>query len=172
MSILKIRDENGNVHPIAIMKGDKGDGVPDGGTKGQVIKKTESGTEWSDFTAASKCAALFTNTDTAISSASITQRGLYEVKMACAVTNNTNPAASAYDKKRIWLVSISDLTLTQSQEFVVGYYTLNGEMKDQTATIAYANQTFTSSYYHRTADGSSAKNNSYIAEVRLIIPYE
>lgn len=44
MSVLKIKDQNGNW--IEIPAG--GDGVPSGGTPGQVLKKTNGGTGWFD----------------------------------------------------------------------------------------------------------------------------
>lgn len=162
MSILKIRDENGNIHSIATMKGDKGDGVPDGGNAGQVVKKTEEGVEWGDVTSA--CTAIFTNTDIAANSCPITKRGLYEVKIFCSVANTSNaPSAESYTKACKCLMSISDLNEAQSQSLTV---------INRAAYISYENKTFTSSYTHGVGDTIYSGNRSYLAEVRLIIPYD
>ena len=203
MSILKIRDENGNIHSIATMKGDKGDGVPDGGSAGQVIKKTADGTEWGDTgvpdggvagqvlkktadgtawgdiaeipkggnagqvvkkteegvewgDVTSACTAIFTNTDIAVKSHAIKKRGLYEVKAFYSVANTSDaPSAASYDKACKCLMSISDLAEPQSQSI-----------------ISYEDETFTSSYAHSVGDITYSGNRSYLAEVRLIIPYE
>ena len=175
MSILKIRDENGNVHPIAIMKGDKGDGVPDGGTTGQVIKKTESGTEWGDT--GSKCEALFTNTDTSVNSCAITKRGLYEVKIAFSLaTASGTVAASTYSNKHKFLMSVSDLSETQEQEVAVGNDYISGVMtKHRVAGVKYEGKTFYAHFNNvHVSDSSTTSlgNRAYLAEVRLIIPYE
>lgn len=200
MSILKIRDENGNVHPIAIMKGDKGDGVPDGGSPGQVIKKTESGTEWGDtgipdggsagqvlkktesgtewggVTATSTCDALFTNTDIAIDSHTIEKRGLYEVTVSYSTSNTTAAIDASYYANTIkHLMSVSDLDERQEQKIIIGLYTYNDESRHQEISLKYNNRTFTTSYSHAfVANGNLnvRPNRSYLAEVRLIIPYE
>ena len=81
MGILKIRDEDGIVRTIASIKGEKGNdgvGVPEGGTKGQVIKRTEVGAEWGNI---APCEVLLQNSDISIDTFTIEKRGLYEVKM-------------------------------------------------------------------------------------------
>lgn len=222
MSILKIRDENGNIHSIATMKGDKGDGVPDGGSAGQVIKKTADGTEWGDTgvpdggvagqvlkktadgtawgdiaeipkggnagqvvkkteegvgwgDVTSACTAIFTNTDIAVNSYTITKRGLYEVKIFCALSQESYPAAAHYNKACKCLMSISDLNETQEQRLVIGSYTQGSIPHDLAATIKYESGTFSSHYNHVYVSGSSVMypsgEHSYLAEVRLIIPY-
>lgn len=203
MSILKMRDENGTIHSIAIMKGDKGDGVPDGGTTGQVIKKTEDGTEWGDtgvpdggsagqvlkktesgtawgdVDISSKCEVLFTNTDVSVNSYTISKRGLYEVKMIYSTAGRKSSPTSGwvYNNSNTFLVSVSDFSKEQWVASLALVYMDNGVPKFRKAGIQYKNKTFTAVYNHVIVDdtGVEEANNAdraYLAEVKLIIPYE
>ena len=204
MSILKMRDENGTIHSIAIMKGDKGDGVPDGGTTGQVIKKTADGTEWGDtgvpdggsvgqvlkktesgtawggVDISSKCEVLFTNTNMNIDSYTIEKRGLYEVKLFFSQANYLAfPPQDSFNShcERI-LISISDLNENQWQGHPVLWYMDNGQPKSRSAGVQYdVGKKLTATYRHAIVndDGTITyvgHNRAYLAEVRLIIPYD
>ena len=203
MSILKMRDENGTIHSIAIMKGDKGDGVPDGGTTGQVIKKTEDGTEWGDtgvpdggsagqvlkktesgtawgdVDISSKCETLLTNTDVSVNSYTIEKRGLYEVKMFYSTADRKSSLTSGWNylHYNTFLVSVSDFDQEQWVASLALVYMDNGVPKFRKAGIQYKNKTFTAVYKHVIVDdtGVEEANNddrAYLAEVKLIIPYE
>lgn len=203
MSILKMRDENGTIHSIAIMKGDKGDGVPDGGTTGQVIKKTadgtewgdtgvpdggsagqvlkktESGTAWGDVDISSKCETLLTNTDVSVNSYTIEKRGLYEVKMRYSTADRKPSPTSGWNylHYNTFLVSVSDFDQEQWVASLALVYMDNGVPKFREAGIQYKNKTFTAVYKHVIVDdtGVEEANNgdrAYLAEVKLIIPYE
>ena len=146
MSVLKIRDENGKIHSIASLKGDKGDGVPEGGVPGQVIKMGEDGTEWGDVATNS---VILENTEdiSSVVSCDITQRGLYEVSVYVLPEKNALYRA---------LVSVSDLEtsflqcLDSGVRCFVGYYP-NSRTLDT----------------HCTDDDKMA----YLSKVRLIISY-
>ena len=198
MSILKIRDENGNVHPIAIMKGDKGDGVPEGGTTGQVIKKTADGTEWGDTGVPDNgiagqvlkktesgtewgdvvtCEILLQNNDINLDTFTIEKRGLYEVTMFYSQANLAgflDPASYVHEEK--FLISVSDLDKQQWIASLALLYMDNGVPKYRKAGILYKNKTFTATYAHVVVSGSTVEERTnkraYIAEVRLIIPYD
>ena len=145
MSVLKIRDENGKIHSIASLKGDKGDGVPEGGVPGQVIKMGEDGTEWGDVATNSVILENPQNMSN-VAECSIAQRGLYEVSAYVL------PDANLYRA----LVSVSDLGVSFLQcvdsgvRCFVGYYPNTGKLG------AYC-----------TDDDRLA----YLDEVRLLIPY-
>jgi hypothetical protein len=203
MSILKMRDENGTIHSIAIMKGDKGDGVPDGGTTGQVIKKTadgtewgdtgvpdggsagqvlkktESGTAWGDVDISSKCEVLFTNTNTNIDSYTIEKRGLYDVKLFFAQNNYLAfPPKESYSRWERILISVSDLSENQWQGHPVLWYMDNGQPKSRSAGVQYnVGKKLTATYRHVIVNDDGTiqdvgHNRAYLAEVKLIIPYE
>lgn len=174
MSILKMRDENGTIHSIAIMKGDKGDGVPDGGTTGQVIKKTEDGTEWGDtgvpdggsagqvlkktesgtawgdVDISSKCETLLTNTDVSVNSYTIEKRGLYEVKMRYSTADRKPSLTSGwtYTTSRTFLISVSDLDSYLITSTPALIYMDNGVPKFRNAGVQYLKKTFTAQYIH------------------------
>lgn len=180
MSILKIRDADGSIKGIATFKGDKGEGVPDGGTAGQIMKKTEGGTEWADLSAHDT--AVFQNTDISVTSASITQRGLYEVKVVYALTQGSLPSAASFSNTHKFLMSVSDLSETQEQKVAVGEgdVVLNNKVYPNEVWVEYNSQTFTAHSVIResvTVDSIPSVStirdkHSYLAEVRLIIPYE
>ena len=176
MAILKIRDADGNIKPIAIMKGDKGDGIPDGGSAGQVVKKTADGTEWADF--ASTPSVVMSNTDTTVTTVAITQKGLYEVEVAYS-------RVGTYDGRHRQLVSIDDLSKTQKWEsslfsFLRSYLNSDDRVDHRMLTLTYDNGVLSSQmssnevhiYSSRFAESVSVINNShFIAEVKLLIPY-
>ena len=161
MSILKIRDENGKIHSIAIMKGDKGEGVPDGGTKGQVVKKTEDGTEWADM--AVETEVVMSNSNTSVSTASITQRGLYEV-------------AFSGDYTDVILLSISDLSRAIVKKIIVNLYMDDDILAYNAVRVSYENGAISVFYRPGTPSSSGgvtfpSGNQVYITEVRLLVPY-
>lgn len=179
MAILKMRDADGKIKSIAIMKGDKGDGVPDGGSAGQIFKKTADGTEWADF--ASTPAVVMSNpdtTDTTVTSVAITQRGLYEVEVA-------RYGNGAYDERNIHLVSIDDLSKARKWEYIWYIYHMNYATNERVAenilTLAYENGELSSQIVQRTMydTATSGFHTSYmvldnshrIVEVKLLIPY-
>jgi hypothetical protein len=152
MAILKMRDADGNIKSIAIMKGDKGDGVPDGGSAGQVVKKTAEGTEWvSPFASPS---VVFSNADVSVNSATITKCGLYEVDIAYSLESDQPFWAFLHHKV---VVSVEDLRSTNAWEFVVAA----GEASGKTLTLTYDNK----------ALSSTANFSNCLAEVKLLFPY-
>lgn len=178
MAILKIRDADGNIKSIAIMKGDKGDngvGIPDGGTTGQTIKRTEIGAEWVDPYATP--AVVMSNTDTSVASATITQRGLYEVDVAYFLGSKITPAPlySEYEHK-VFLISVGDMSKTQKDKYVAAFDSkvigIDGmEVKENVpriVTLTYENGAFSSEHF---MVGHNDLNRTCIAEVKLIIPY-
>ena len=174
MSILKIRNEDGSIQSIAIMRGV---GVPDGGEAGQVVKKTEGGTEWGAPFAFP--AVVLSNTDTEVTSASITQRGLYEVDIAYTYYSGADYTHHKH------LVSIDDLGKTQEWELTVGVlHRANTAAQEYNAiqylsTLAYDNGELSSKIRARTTIAGTRVSSSvedtsflsYIAEVKLLIPY-
>ena len=192
MSILKMRDENGTIHSIAIMKGDKGDGVPDGGTTGQVIKKTADGTEWGDTgvpdggstgQVLKKTADgtawgdvlqtntnILSNTDSTVKSVSITQRGLYEVI----------GSLNSYDTYT-FIMSVADLSKTVTKRQTTRYFIPSGTenaplLKDE-LECKYENGEIKVSSTEQTYNASSGyidykKDRYHLSSVTLIIPYE
>ena len=162
MSILKIRDEHGNIRDISIMKGDKGDGVPDGGTTGQVIRKTEAGTEWADISV--KNTAILTNTDTSVKSVSITKRGLYEVK------------AKDTTDEYIFILSISDLYKTVKDIKILGVSVANSQILRNELRCIYASGevrvTSIQETYNNVSQTIFSNSNYYLSEVTLLIPYD
>lgn len=178
MAILKIRDANGNIKSIAIMKGDKGDGMPDGGSAGQVVKKTADGTEWADI--ASSPAVVMSNTDTTVTSVAITQRGLYEVYVSYAFNSNGEYTQHKH------LVSIDDLSKAESWESTIGvHHRASTDLQNYDAfqylsTLEYNNGELSSQIRTKRLYIASNKlfpsvleSNSphFIAEVKLLIPY-
>ena len=159
MSILKIRDENGKVIPIAIMKGDKGDK----GDRGDIFAHP---------------ATVFSNTDTAVASAAITQRGLYEVDVAYFLGSKISPAPlySEYEHK-VFLISVDDMSKTQKDKYVAAFdsrvvgtdFTEIKENVPRIVTLTYENGTFLSEHF---MVGYNDLNRTCIAEVKLLVPYE
>ena len=177
MSILKIRDADGNIKSIAIMKGDKGEGVPDGGSAGQIVKKTKEGTEWVYPSATP--AVVMSNTDTTVTSVAITQKGLYEVEVAYSLV-------STKVERHRQLVSIDDLSKTQEWESTVGVLhrastnLTEYDAEQYLSTLTYDNGVLSSKNRVRTTRLYSnrlqsyvvdSNSLSYITEVRLLIPY-
>ena len=154
MGVLKIRDEDGNVRTISTFKGDKGEGVPDGGEAGQVLKKTADGTEWGDIISNS---IVFENTDTSgfpnAQSCSISEKGLYEV----SVTIKSGDGITEY--KARGLVSISVI----GDPFVQCVYSVYGCHLEFSA-----NDTDGKKISVWCTDDSVYP---YISEVRLLVPY-
>lgn len=177
MGILKIRDEDGIVRTIASIKGEKGNdgvGVPEGGTKGQVIKRTEEGAEWGNI---APCEVLLQNSDISIDTFTIEKRGLYEVKMFYSTANLKGFLdASTYVHSGIFLISVSDLDKDQWVASLAQVYMDNGVPKFREAGIKYENKTFTATYFHvivsDTGVESTTNKRAYLAEIKLIIPYE
>ena len=191
MSILKMRDENGTIHSIAIMKGDKGDGVPDGGTTGQVIKKTadgtewgdtgvpdngiagqvlkktESGTAWGDVNIAAKCEALLMNTDVTINSYTIEKRGLYEV------VADFSPYNSGVSGRNVFVMSISDLNkMVDEIRLFNAVLDSNNNLRISKMSCYYRNGEISVSSTETTSTGATVSGEAYLLEVRLIIPYD
>ena len=190
MAILKIRDADGNIKPIAIMKGDKGDGIPDGGSAGQVVKKTADGTEWADF--ASTPAVVMSNTDTAVASATITQRGLYEVEVGYVLDYwdvshyPYNPVDPILYKA---IISVDDLSETSVWKHVLlatsrtGVSTANNPCRlyflklTRNSNLLSAQIVYKEGYYGNTdgivepEDVAVTDSIICIVEVKLLIPY-
>ena len=179
MAILKIRDADGNIKSIAIMKGDKGEGVPNGGYAGQIVKKTAEGTEW--VYPSVTPAVVFSNTDVNVKSAAITKRGLYEVDIAYA-----HYSGGEYTHHR-HLVSIDDLSKTQQWESTVGVLHRESttvatyDPSQYLSVLVYDNGELSSKICTRRLRASASNNviqsdtdtgcPSFVAEVKLLLPY-
>jgi hypothetical protein len=164
MGLLKIRNADGSIQIIATMKGDKGDGVPNGGTKGQVMRKTEDGTEWADLV---KPEVVLTNSDTSVSTATITQDGLYEI----TVFEN-----AATNKEYSVLMSVSDLGAVEQRVLVSlrmeTWVDDSEHVVCQWLTISCLNGTISTNYRHVSDTGTTdGKNHASIRTLRLILPY-
>lgn len=93
--ILKVKDENGNWINIPAIKGDKGDGIPDGGENGQIIVKTSDGTAWQDnINAYTK-----QETDTLLSVKVPTSRTINGQDLSQDITIDTLPSQTGQDGK-------------------------------------------------------------------------
>lgn len=197
MALLKIRDENGNVHSIASIKGPKGDGVPDGGTVGQVIKKTADGTEWGDVTTFPedgytgqvlkktesgvtwanmvKGEVWFENDDPAIDSCSFGYSGLYEVTMVCN-TDDGGEISSQHTHRCKCLISVFDASgPIDENRFVIGSYLDNGIRYDREAFILVGDNRIRALYNHMIVNGDTVEaipiNRAYLEKVILVLPY-
>lgn len=147
MSLLKIREPDGTVRVITIMKGDKGDGVPDGGSKGQVLKKTEGGTEWADADMVSNSLVMENTSDlSTIVSCTLDKRGLYEV----AVT-----IQGGEENLVRGLLSVSNLNATFRQCIYSGVE----------CYLRYSNGDLE-------VGCTDSDRMAYLSEVRLLIPYD
>ena len=161
MGLLKIRNADGTIQPITVMKGDKGEGVPDGGTTGQIVKKTEDGTEWAGLSL--EDAVVMSNSDTSVSTASITKRGLYEV-------------AFSGDYTDVFLLSISDLSRAIDKYIITNLFMDGDTLSYNRVTIRYQDGTISVFYRPGTPSSSGgvtypSGNQVYITEVRLLVPY-
>lgn len=199
MGLLKIRDENGVVRTIMSIKGDKGDGVPDGGSPGQVMRKTADGTEWGDVTTfpedgysgqvLKKTASgvtwasviqgevLFQNDDPEMDSCGILYPGLYEVTMVCFTNDGGEiPTSSQYIHRRKCLISVSDPSEPDSSNrFVIGSYLDNGIRYDREAVVYLSDGRFRALYNHMVVNGGTVEvipiNRAYLEKVILVLPY-
>lgn len=171
MGLLKIRDENGVVRTIMSIKGDKGDkgdGVPDGGSPGQVMRKTADGTAWGDVLQTNT--NILSNTDSTVKSVSITQRGLYEVI----------GSLNSYDTYT-FIMSVADLSKTVTKRQTIRYFIPSGTenaplLKDE-LEWKYENGEIKVSSTEQTYNASSGytgyqKDRYYLSSVTLIIPYD
>lgn len=161
MSLLKIRDPDGTVRVITIMKGDKGDGVPNGGNAGQVIRKTEDGTEWHDLFATDPIILSNTADDKSVTSVNITKKGLYDIRARVYF-----PGTRTYSHFFRSVVSVADLNESFDQ-LISG--SIDSDGKGTYYCIRFENGTI-SSLYHIKPDGQSHPC-LYLTEVRLLIPY-
>lgn len=159
MGILKIRNEDGTVQTIAIMKGDKGDK----GDRGDIFAHP---------------ATVFSNTDTAVASAAITQRGLYEVDVAYFLGEQISPPPPYSDyEHKMFLMSVDDVSKTQKDKYVAAFdskiIVMDGvqvkENVPRIVTLTYENGTFSSEHF---LVGNYDLNRTCIAEVKLLVPYD
>ena len=151
MSLLKIRDEDGNIHSIAIMKGDK------------IVAKDP---------------AILSNTedDTSVTSVSITKRGLYDVRVRVYFPNS-----SEYSPFFRSVLSVSDLNDSFDHVVGgrVSEYSRKGSTDTydslDTYIVRYENGTISSQFFYTvTYDEPDPKQQPkvYLSEVRLLIPYD
>lgn len=170
MSLLKIREPDGTVHSIATFKGNKGDGVPDGGEAGQVLKKTEDGTEWGEVSAPPHIVLSNTENDKTITSVGITQRGLYEVRVRIFYLKNSSTGYGTYSDFYRAVVSISDLSASFDQDV---YNELDSDSRFCRCYLLYADGTISAEYSVYIGNGTTPGSNvAYLSEVRLILPYD
>jgi hypothetical protein len=169
MSLLKIREPDGTVHSIATFKGNKGDGVPDGGEAGQVLKKTEDGTEWGEVSAPPHIVLSNTENDTTITSVGITQRGLYEVRVRIFYLKNSSTGYGTYSNFFRGVVSISDLDASFDQNV---YGELNSDNSFCRCYLRYADGAISATYGKNNGNSTSNSEVAYLSEVRLILPYD
>ena len=99
--------------------------------------------------------------------ATITRRGLYEVKvLEDKVTGFTYSI----------LMSVSDLSATNEEKVFISMNTESGVGDEsiltlQWLTVTYVAGTLSAKYYHKNGDTTDGQNHATITEVRLIIPY-
>lgn len=175
MSLLKIREPDGTIHSIATFKGNKGDGVPDGGNAGQVIKKTADGTEWGDILSTDPIVLSNTEDDKSVTSVGITQRGLYDFKVRLFTQTNSS-GAGTYSPFYRAVVSIADLNESFDREIYCEIKVdSSGTVKESSlyrCYLQYEDGTMSVRYGYSNGNTTTSLDFAYLSEVRLLIPYD